>query len=323
MNKKILNIFWGIVLIGLGGIFYLRETGVIDFNAIQGMTWAIIFGIAGAFFLLTYLVNGLEQWGWLFPAMVFLGVAATIGLEGTAAGRFLTGAPILAGLAVPFIVAFALKPSERWWALIPAWVMLILTGVIFFERYVHGNIIGTIVLMGIALPFLLVYLTDRDRKWALIPFVALFVISLIPLMEVLIPRRRFEIFLMPLFALPFIGTYIFSNKNWWAIIPAGVFLSIGLALTVETTRLGGELVTAFILGGFGLTFGVLWLLRKEHNTDWAKFPALGCFAVALLVTFFGSQSYYLGPILLIAAGTGMILYSAVKRNKESSDQIEK
>jgi len=322
VNKRIINFFWGVVLIGLGAVFFLRETGVIDFAYFSDLTWASIFGIAGAFFLITYFIKGVDQWGWLFPAMISIGAAIIIGLQNTPVGQVLTGAPMLASLAVPFIAAYVLKPTERQWALIPAWAMTVLTGVVFFESYLGGNLVGTIVLYSIALPFLIVYLTDRNKNWALIPFAALCVVGIIPMLEELLPRRRFEIFLMPLFAVPFIGAYFFSKKNWWALIPAGVFLSTGIALLAETIRLDGTIVAALILGGFGFTFGVLWLLRNVHNTEWAKYPALALFGVAVLVSLLGRQAYYIGPVLLIAGGAAVIVYSLIKKSRDSIEISE-
>jgi len=314
--------FWGVALIGLGVVFLLRETGTIDFEYFSNFTWMLVFGTAGILFLISYFVTGVEYWWWLFPALIFIGVSATIGLGDTALGNVITGAPILAGVAVPFLVAYATDKENKKWALIPAWVMIVLTGVVLFGSYVHGNLLATVILLSIALPFLLVYVYNRSQKWALIPFAAISIVSIIPLMEEILPGSSFEIVLMVVFSVPFFVVYFLSRKNWWALIPAGVFASIGLALTAEHFHLGGSTTGAVIIGGIGLTFGLLWLLRKEHQTDWAKFPAAGLLAATPLILVIGDRTSLIGPALLVVVGLAVIIYSLLHRKKDSYEMSE-
>lgn len=154
MKSRLINLFWGLVLVAAGVVFYLREIGMVDFEVFSAAVWAAIFGVLAFFFLLTYLVKGVEHWGWLFPALIFGAVALTIAADGTALGDTLSGAPILLSIAIPFMVAYLLDPQNRRWALIPAWVMVVLTAVIFLEPHVNGNLMGAMVLFGIGLPFL-------------------------------------------------------------------------------------------------------------------------------------------------------------------------
>ena len=116
-----------------------------------------------------YFSAGLKEWGWLVPAMIFGGLAATVWLAGTGFNQPAIGSIILGSIAVPFLVAFLIDRKNNWWALIPAWVMGLLTIIVLITDFVQGEAIGTLVLWGIGLPFLVVYLTDRTRWWALIP----------------------------------------------------------------------------------------------------------------------------------------------------------
>ena len=106
MKKKWLSILWGIILIATGVLFMLNTMGILDFQYWSNTSWALIFGAVAVLFLVTYLLQGVRNWGWLFPATVSAGIALVIGLNDTALGRLMGGAPILAAIAVPFLVAF-------------------------------------------------------------------------------------------------------------------------------------------------------------------------------------------------------------------------
>lgn len=321
MKSRLINLFWGLVLVAAGVVFYLREIGLIDFEVFSETVWAAVFGVLAFFFLLTYLVKGVGHWGWLFPALIFGAVALTIATAGTALGDALSGAPILLSVGIPFIVAYILEPQNRRWALIPAWVMAVLTAVIFLEPHVNDNLIGAMVLFGIGLPFLVVYLMDTTRRWALIPFGVLTLIGLIPLLEIFVSGQVFDILIVGLLALPFYVVFFWSRKNWWALIPAGVFTSVLIILLIE--RLGisfaglptGTLMGAVMNGGLALTFGILWLMRDQFPTSWAIFPAAALLAIAILVLVFGDLNNLVGPVMLIAVGIGIVVLAILKKSK--------
>jgi len=315
MKTRAINIFWSVVLIGLGVIFLLRELGMVNFDYFSNAIWAVIFGVASTFFLLTYMLKGPQQWGWLFPATISAGIALVIGLEGSVLGSTLSGAPILAGIAVPFLAAYASDPKTRQWALIPAWVMAVLTLVVFIERHVSGNLIGALVLYSIGLPFLIVYLMDRNRRWALIPFAALSVVGTIPLLDIFISGRIFDVLIMCLLAAPFFVAFFWSKNNWWVLIPAGVFASIALTLLTEGV-FSGAFQAGILLAGMGATFVALWLQRTTQPTDWAKLPAIGLFATAVLVTFLQNPTDLVGPIVLIVAGITVLISGILRKSQK-------
>ena len=335
----------------------------------------LVFAALSAFFFLTYFVQGIHNWGWLFPACILAGIALTIGLDGTALGRALDGVPVLAGIALPFIVVFLLDAKKNWWALIPAWVMSTITFVVLFENrmgddlvgafvlfsialpflvvfflntqknwwavipacvmgatalavllegYLGDNLMGAVVLFGIAVPFLCVYLLDRTRQWALIPFAAMSVIGLIPLMVGIFNDDMLGFLIMFLFAAAFFVVYFWSKTNWWALIPAGVFTSIGLTVLLDTLHFPlfsmatsgfNNAGSAFLLTGFAATFGVLWLLRAQHPSEWAKYPALSLLALAALTLMFGGINQLVGPLFLIATGVVILLLSVLKKRR--------
>lgn len=313
MKTKSINIVWAIALIAAGAFFLVQELGVVpDFPP---FTWALFLAGVSLVFFATYFVNGVKEWWWLLPAMACGAVAITITLGEAGYDGSYVAAPIMAGLAIPFIVAYGIDTRNNWWALIPAWVMGVMTVVVLLSDIVAGEIVGTVVLFGIGLPFLFVYLTDRSRWWALIPAGVMGVVGLIPLMSLVMGEDLVGSFVMFLFAVPFVVVYFWSPRNnWWAIIPAGVMATIGLAVLVETLAFpsGGEaaVMTGILFLGWALTFGALWLRRTDHRTDWAKYPAaILVIAGGIALAFGPGVLRYITPLLIIGAGTVLLLLS--------------
>ena len=89
MKSRWINVFWGLVMIAIGVAFILNEQGIIDLNLISMPVVVLMFGVLSAFFFLTYFVQGVHHWGWLFPACILAGIALTIGLDGTVLGSAL------------------------------------------------------------------------------------------------------------------------------------------------------------------------------------------------------------------------------------------
>jgi len=320
MKSKWLAFFWSIVMIAAGVLFLLRETGVIQFDRIPQNVGVIIFAVLSAFFFLTYFLEGVRNWGWLFPAIILMSLALILALTGTPLGRTLSGAPVLLAVAIPFLVAFAFDPKKNWWALIPAWVMICLTLVVLFADRVPGNFVGTFVLYSIALPFLVAYLLDHNRRWALIPFASLAVIGIIPMLEDFVSGQAMGLVVMLLFATPFFVVYFWSKSNWWALIPAGVFSSVALVVLytlflqgIQNRRGFDPLGTAILLTGIGLTFGALWLRRATQPTDWAKVPALILFTMAVFFLVFGANTGFFWPMALIVAGAVILVSGLIKK----------
>lgn len=306
MKKKWLSIFWGIILIAAGVLFMLNNMGILNFQYWSNTTWVLSFGAAAVLFLVTYLLQGVRYWCWLFPATVSAGIALVIGLNDTALGRQIGGTPILAAVALPFFVAFFTDTQKNKWALIPAWVMTVITAIVFLADKADGNLVGALVLYSIGLPFLVVYLTDKKQNWALIPFGVMTAIGTIPLLQAFIQGPVFDLLTVAIFAVAFASVYLYSRKSWWALIPAGVFSSITLGLAIEEIFRVPFPAEVF-LAGLGLTFGVLWFMRSKYPTDWAKYPAVVLLAIAMMVTLSQHITDLFGPIVLIVAGAFVLI----------------
>ena len=127
-------------------------------------------------------------------------------------------------------------------------------------------------------------------------------------------------------ALGFIGVAIRSKKSWWTIIPGGIFVSLGLVAVLETliphedypslqnTTTLGVFMWVLLLG-WAATFGYLWLLRKTQPTEWAKYPAAGLLALAVVALTLGSrfQQVWLTTVMVV---TGTVLLPALLTRKK-------
>jgi hypothetical protein len=304
-----------VILILVGGLFLAQNLGYMEelpFN-----TWVIIFSVLSLLFFATYFVNGVREFGWLFPAFIFAGVAVTLGLINAGVESGAVGAPVLIGVAAPFVVVYFLNRRENWWALIPAWVLTMVALFVLISDRIPGELIGAFIMLAIGLPFLVVYLVNREHWWALIPAGVMLAIAAI----ILISSQASGQFVAPLImfaiALPFFVVYLRSGDNWWALIPAGVMASIGVTLLLsgfEVFNLENVGVwNGLILLGIALTFGVLWLQRNRQPTGWAKYVAGIALLGSVLAFVLGSGMDLFWPLLLIAGGVVILFFSLRRR----------
>jgi hypothetical protein len=308
MKTNIIRLFWGLALILAGGLFLAENMGLVKSFSIQ--FWMAAFGCASLLFFVSYFLSGIREWGWLFPACIFAALALTLWLVEANFDNAVIGAPIVAGVGIPFLVGFALDRRKNWGALIPAWVLGTITIILFMVDQVAGEAIGSLVLFAIALPFLAVYVINRSQSWALIPAYALAAVGCIPLLTLVVDGEVIGAFVNFAIAAPFFVIYFSAKHRWWALIPAGLLVAIGLtALASGSAFFSAERsswVGAIFLLGSGATFGSLWLRRESAPTAWALYPSVVLCAIALIVLIFGAGYHLLWALLIIAAGVFLI-----------------
>jgi hypothetical protein len=310
MNTKWINMAWGMILIAAGGLLLARELGYI--SMVSPQIWAFIFTGLSLLFFASYFAYGVRNWGWLFPAFIFGSLAITLSLAEAGFDDPLMAAPILASVGIPFYVAFGLEPRQNWWALIPAWVMTVLTLIVIVVDRVPGEVIGSLFLLSVSLPFLVVFLLNRSQRWALIPAFVLGVLGAIVLLSNQTRGEYIGALVLFAIALPFFVVYFLSKDNWWALIPAGVMGSLALITflvpVMNAERMDPGLMSGVLWVGIGLTFLVLWRQRQIHPTRWAIYPALGCGLVAIISFVAGAGFENIWPVVVIAAGIVLLFF---------------
>jgi hypothetical protein len=141
-------------------------------------------------------------------------------------------------LAAAGLGAFGVYLTDRsdWGLLIPAYVLWAIAGLVGLIELniLRDESVATYVLAAIALPFLVVYLRNRDQWWALIPA---YVLLAVGVMVGLIGLGVLDDLLVPAYvmfaiAIPFFAVYARNTKQWWALIPGGIMAVIGLSFLI-------------------------------------------------------------------------------------------
>jgi len=313
MNVNKSSLFWGLLLIIGGGVALAQQFGYMD--QLPDSAWMWVFALISLVALVSYITSGLKEWGWLFPAGVFGGLAVTVALATNNVDTAAVGSPLFFGLLIPFAAAYLTDRTRNWWALIPGGVMLFLGLLMLVVDTARGEWIGSLFLFMVALSFFVVYLNNRTHQWALLVAYILFVLSIAPAMASFggdTAGYFGSVFLFAI-ALPFFIVYFRANENWWAIIPAGVMTTLSvitilaIAGWIRDTETGGY-SNAILMGGLAITFGFVWL---RHSKTWAKIVTVVLAALAVASVFFTSYTEIFWPIVFLLAG-GYLLFTAMR-----------
>jgi hypothetical protein len=160
-------------LVVVGGLWLLEAANVVELTT----GWvALLFAIPGLVFAWAF-VGSPERWWAAIPAGALLGLAALIA---SAEASWLPtesfpASLLLGGIGLGFVAVFMRLP-ERWWAIIPAGVMLTLAVFIGIAPSFDPMIAVAILMFGLALTFVLVAalpLATGRMRWPLVPAVVL------------------------------------------------------------------------------------------------------------------------------------------------------
>ena len=308
------GLFWGLLLIGAGAVALGQQLGYIQ-KVTNPQFWIWVFALISVAAVIEYAVIGWKEWGWLFPAGAFGGVALVLVLATNGVNSAVVASPVFFGLLIPFAAAYLTDRTGNWWALIPGGIMLFLGLTMLLVDDLGGEWVGAMLLLMFAFAFLIVYLTGRERTWALLVTYIFGVLSLAPMLAAFEQMGAyFGVVLMFAIALPFYIVYFRSpENNWWAIIPAGVLSVIGVVVALAITGLianatSAGYVNAFLMAGFAATFSVLWL---RHHKAWAKIVTIVLSILAVASVFFFAYYEIFWPAAFIAGGL-YLLYLALR-----------
>ncbi len=156
---------WGGFLVILGGVLLLEY-----YVELTLWAWVIFLAAFGLGFFALYATDRTQK-GHLIPSYVLLVIAGLLVLldfdilYGDAVALY-----ALTAIALPFLYVY-LRNRKMWWALIPAYTMLAVAGLIGFESIdiFEGDTAVSYIMFAIALPFLFVYVRNTKMWWALIP----------------------------------------------------------------------------------------------------------------------------------------------------------
>ncbi len=169
MKRFDYRILLGAVLI-LGGILMLLDRMNILTNA-TGYFWAVLLGVAAAFFLFWYFTDKSRWWA-AIPGFTLAGMSASAFLLDKLGWG---GLAFLGGIGVGFWAVYIRRP-DQWWAIIPGGVLLTLGFTSAMGEVFNVMDTGGVFFVGLGLTFLLVALLAK-MKWAYIPAAVLLILG--------------------------------------------------------------------------------------------------------------------------------------------------
>ena len=126
-----------------------------------------------------------------------------------------------------------------------------------------GNLVPTIVMAAIAVPFILAWTQNRKQWGLLVP--AYVMLSIIPIFYLGDAGNLVPAYVMFVIALPFLGGALYT-RQWALLIPGGIMGVLGIFLLADAIDTFATLMTLIVpLGLIGI--GVLLLLRPGQRAE--------------------------------------------------------
>lgn len=168
MRRLWVQIILGVLVLVAGALLLIEATEV---AAVPSLVWGGVLLVAGATFWFVFFTDRPSWWA-AIPGAALIGAAITMVMQLDPAGfGQWTEVPMLAVLGVGFAAVY-LRDTQRWWAVIPAGMLLTLSVVTWLAGSASGPVVGATFLFGAAVTFALVALVPggaQRRWWAWIP----------------------------------------------------------------------------------------------------------------------------------------------------------
>ncbi|MFI7493688.1 hypothetical protein ACH9D2_03055 [Kocuria sp. M4R2S49] len=183
MSRKVVGAVFGALLLVAGVLLLLEAVGVL---IAAGSFWRALFVVAAAAFWYLF-VTDRQAWWAAIPggALAGLGLVMLADEADMAGSDQWGGALFLAGIGVGFAAVY-LRDGHRWWAVIPAGVLMTLAlQAGLTEAGLAEPLQGALFFAGLALTFALVAVLPggRGRWWAWIPAAVLAVLAAFSALE--------------------------------------------------------------------------------------------------------------------------------------------
>jgi hypothetical protein len=159
------------ILVWGGGLLLVGALSLVNrFVALSPWVWAAFLAGAGLGALCLYLADRSDG-PMLLAAYVLWAIAGLVALVPSEYLRDeAVACYVLPAIALPFLVIY-LRDRTRWWALLVAYPLLVVLGVIGLAAsgLLNDDLVAAYVVLASAIPFFVIYARDRKRWWALIP----------------------------------------------------------------------------------------------------------------------------------------------------------
>ena len=250
------------------------------------------------------------NWGVL---LIFLGVTAMVDIM----FDFTDWVTVFV-LAGGFLVTGAIYLTNRYDLLlaVPAYIFFALTVIsgLAISELLQGEMIATVVLSLIGLPFLVVFLANRtDNWWALIPAYVLFAIAIMIFLIGLgvLADSWVALYVLSSIGFPFLIVYLMNREHWWALIPAYTMFVIGIMVALIDNRFLSDLaIPAYVMFAIAIPFLFVYFTNREQW--WALIPG-GIMAVIGIGFVAGTDlAQYVIPVVFILGGI-LVLYRSFRK----------
>ena len=169
------GLLWAILLLLAGAFLLLKNLDV--FGQWGDVAWGGLFVVAGLGFLAWFVLN-IQQWWRAIPGFILLSIGALVLLEWQkiSLGEWRSSL-VLFGIALGFWTVLLVR-SENWWAAIPAGVLTLIGVLDGLKLSSNDPAWLAIFFAGLGLVFGLIYLLPRrDTRWAAVPAAGLILVA--------------------------------------------------------------------------------------------------------------------------------------------------
>lgn len=227
-------------------------------------------------------------WGIVLIGGGLFALAQQLGYLGQFSSQ--TWAMIFAGISLLGLIGYALSGWKQWALLFPTGIFggLALT-VWLAESGSETAAVASPLFIGLTIPFVAAYLTDRIRNWwALIPGAVMLFVALTTLIVDSTGGEWVGALFLFMVAIAFLAVYLNQRSRWWALLVAYVFAVLGFAPLMASGGRDAAYFGPLFLFAVGLPFFVVYF--RAATNWWAIIPA-GALTTVAIITILAISDY--------------------------------